>query len=151
MTDEPTHIATAAASLADPYAALSQHLHGDGDEDVDMSPPTKLWLAGANVFTTAPEHEWEAQPYTRDDLADPAWRTRAMAAEAELGRLRVENDDLKSSVIAFCGPWAVKYARDFGLPDGHLMPTHYDILERAGARMDYFTRASLAGGDPDDR
>ena len=31
MTDEPTHIATAAALLDDPYAALSQHLHGDGD------------------------------------------------------------------------------------------------------------------------
>ena len=31
MTDETTHIATAAASLDDPYAALSQHLHGDGD------------------------------------------------------------------------------------------------------------------------
>lgn len=31
MTDEPTHIATAAAALADPYAALSQQLHGDGD------------------------------------------------------------------------------------------------------------------------
>ena len=30
MNDEPTHIATAAASLDDPYAALSQHLHGDG-------------------------------------------------------------------------------------------------------------------------
>ena len=31
MTDEPTHIATAAALLGDPYAALNQHLHGDGD------------------------------------------------------------------------------------------------------------------------
>ena len=31
MTDEPTHIATAAALLGDPYAALSQHMHGDGD------------------------------------------------------------------------------------------------------------------------
>ena len=31
MTDEPTHIATAAALLDDPYAALSQHLNGDGD------------------------------------------------------------------------------------------------------------------------
>lgn len=31
MTDEPTHIATAVALLDDPYDALSQHLHGDGD------------------------------------------------------------------------------------------------------------------------
>lgn len=30
MTDETTQIATAAASLDDPYAELSQHLHGDG-------------------------------------------------------------------------------------------------------------------------
>lgn len=30
MTDETHHIARAAASLGDPYAALSQHLHGDG-------------------------------------------------------------------------------------------------------------------------
>lgn len=33
MTDETTHIATAAASLDDPYAALSQHLHGAGEID----------------------------------------------------------------------------------------------------------------------
>ena len=31
MTDEPTHIATAAAALDDPYAALSQQMHGDGN------------------------------------------------------------------------------------------------------------------------
>ena len=31
MSDELTHIATAAALLDDPYAALSQNLHGDGD------------------------------------------------------------------------------------------------------------------------
>ncbi len=30
MTDETHHITTAAASLDDPYSALSQHLHGDG-------------------------------------------------------------------------------------------------------------------------
>lgn len=31
MTDETQHIARAAAALGDPYAALNQHLHGDGD------------------------------------------------------------------------------------------------------------------------
>lgn len=31
MTDETAHIATAAALLDNPCAALSQHLHGDGD------------------------------------------------------------------------------------------------------------------------
>lgn len=48
--------------------------------------------------------------------------------------------DLRTSVIAFGGPWAVEHARDLGLPDGHLHPTHYDILARAGARMDDFVR-----------
>ena len=52
--------------------------------------------------------------------------------------------DLQQTVIAFCGPWAVAYARDFGLPDGHLHPTHYDILEQCGARMVNFTRADIA-------
>lgn len=32
MIDETKHIATAAALLDDPYAALSQHLHGDGGD-----------------------------------------------------------------------------------------------------------------------
>jgi len=51
---------------------------------------------------------------------------------------------LRSDVIAFCGPWAVQCARDHDLPDGHLHPTHYDILEKCGARMDSFTRAALS-------
>lgn len=38
MNDEPTHIATAAAALDDPYAALSQHLHGDGDTQPQAAP-----------------------------------------------------------------------------------------------------------------
>src|ERR1700678_2959402 len=54
---------------------------------------------------------------------------------AEITRLREE-------VVTFCGPWAASYAKDFGLPDGHLHPTHYDILENAGARMDDFTRGA---------
>ena len=144
MTDETAHIATAAASLDDPHAALNQHLHGDGDwpgpgEKPHKYSPDPMMMGDCGVCG-----------HTRS-AHDTAWRTRALAAEAEVERLRVENDDLKSSVTAFCGPWAVKYARDSGLPDGHLMPTHYDILERAGARMDYFTRASLAEGGPDAR
>ena len=69
---------------------------------------------------------------------------------AEIERLRVENAtlraevaDLKTSVIAFCGPWAVAHAAKHGLPINHLHPTHYDILERCGARMVDFTRAAL--------
>ena len=63
------------------------------------------------------------------------------AAEAQLSALKAENADLKTTVIAFCAPWAVEYAKDHGL-DG-LHPTHYDILEKCGARMVDFDRASL--------
>ena len=60
--------------------------------------------------------------------------------------LEEENADLKTSVVAFGAPWAVDHARRIGLPDGHLVPHHYDILERAGARMANFTRAALTSG-----
>jgi hypothetical protein len=55
-----------------------------------------------------------------------------------------EIEELRRDVIAFCAPWAASYGRDHGLPDGHLHPTHYDILARCGARMDSFTRSELA-------
>ncbi len=48
--------------------------------------------------------------------------------------------ELKDWVIAFGGPWAAQYAREFDLPDGHLHPRHFDILKRCGARMDDFVR-----------
>lgn len=51
-------------------------------------------------------------------------------------------DDMKLSVVAFGAPWAVSHARDHGLPKGHLAAEHYDILKKAGARMDAFTRAA---------
>lgn len=72
------------------------------------------------------------------ELLDSPWKQRAERAEAAL-------DDSNASVIAFCAPVAVQYARGMGLPDGHLHPTHYDILEKAGARMDSFTRAAQKG------
>jgi hypothetical protein len=64
------------------------------------------------------------------------------AAETKRAQ-QAEIDDLKISVIAFCGLWAVEYAKDHGLPPGHLFPHHYDILERAGARMASFKRAEV--------
>lgn len=52
--------------------------------------------------------------------------------------------DLKLSVIAFAATVAVDYAKAMGFPEGHLHPTHYDLLERCGGRMDSFTRAILS-------
>ncbi len=57
--------------------------------------------------------------------------------------LLAEIEDLKSAVIAFAAPWSVQYARDAGKPPGHLFPSHYDLLERCGARMVDFTRAII--------
>ena len=66
----------------------------------------------------------------------------ALAPElaAEVIRLRAEVADLKSSVIAFGAPAMVRHAMDHGLPQGHLMAHHYDILKAAGARMSSFFR-----------
>jgi hypothetical protein len=50
--------------------------------------------------------------------------------------------DANIRICAFAGLWAVQYAREFGLPEGQLAATHYDILENAGARMDDFTRVA---------
>lgn len=60
-----------------------------------------------------------------------------MSREAEL---LAEIADLRLSVIAFGAPVMVEWAREAGYPKGHLYPSHYDILKRAGARMDDFVR-----------
>lgn len=60
----------------------------------------------------------------------------ATAIDTVLAELK----DAQTSICAFAGPWAATYARDMGLPDGALHFTHYDILEKAGARMVDFTR-----------
>lgn len=87
-----------------------------------------------------------------DTLFPPNWdregrekfQRKLVELVAEARReMQTEIDDLRTNVIAFCGPWAVTWARDFNLPNGHLHPTHYDILARAGARMDDFTRAEV--------
>ncbi len=61
-------------------------------------------------------------------------------AAAEITHLRAEVADLRSSVVAFGGPWAVAYAEQHGAPKGALHHRHYDILAAAGARMIDFTR-----------
>jgi hypothetical protein len=61
-------------------------------------------------------------------------------ASAIMKRAADEIEDLRESVVAFGGLWAVAYGCDAGWPSGHLHPTHYDILARAGARLDDFVR-----------
>jgi Lar family restriction alleviation protein len=116
--------------------------------------PAELWRAGTHPDRAA----WIAcmgkcsvlisKEHKTDEEAIAAWNTRAddaalSEAIARAERAEAENDDLKLSVIAFCSPWAVEHAKKLGLHDRHLHPTHYDILARAGARMDDFTRADL--------
>ena len=76
MNEETAHIAHAAALLDDPYAALSQHLHGDGDTDT----------AGGRLIASAAE------------AAVAVWRTRALAAEAEVERLRAATPERDAEV-----------------------------------------------------
>jgi hypothetical protein len=68
---------------------------------------------------------------------------RVPTLEAEVLRLTEANAALAEELVTFCAVWAVPYAQGLGLPDGHLHPLHYDMLERYGARMDDFTRAAL--------
>jgi hypothetical protein len=73
----------------------------------------------------------------------------ADGAAAERERVKQEIADLKSHVVAFCAPHAVEWARDRGLPAGEIAAVHYDILQKAGARMASFRRATTtqrAGG-----
>lgn len=73
------------------------------------------------------------------------WWNRLHRPEAadRIAALEQENAELRQSVVAFGAPWAVSYAKDFGLAEGELHPTHYDILEAAGARMDSFKPARI--------
>lgn len=68
------------------------------------------------------------------------------SATAELARQSAAKDaeiaEMRETIVAFAGPWAVQHAREHDLPKGHLHPTHYDILSKAGGRMDDFTRAT---------
>lgn len=65
----------------------------------------------------------------------------------DLDAWAAEIEDLRTSTIAFGSIAAVAWAAEWGLPDGHLHPRHYDILARAGARMDSFTRAAEQNTD----
>lgn len=65
------------------------------------------------------------------------------ALRERIEALERERDEARALLIAFCGPHAATYAREFGFAPGELHPVHYDILERAGARMDDFRRADI--------
>ncbi len=76
----------------------------------------------------------------------PEAATAIRSLQARCAEVVVESADLKLSVVTFCAPYAIRYAGDYGLPSGHLHSTHYDLLEKCGARMDDFTRDTLTGG-----
>jgi len=118
---------------------------GERDAIVAVTEADREAAAGAmsNVWATGSSHS----DFMRilDGRLDQHWSVQAFARHrathaGEAERLREEIADLKSSVIAFGAPWAGQYARDFGFPPNHLHATHYDILEKAGARMDSFVR-----------
>lgn len=94
MTADTAHIARAAAALGDEYAALNQHLHGDG------GTPT----AGDRLIASAAE------------AAVSAWRTRALAAEAHVKRLREALERVESASRHWAeyeaAPDAVHYAHE---------------------------------------
>lgn len=90
-------------------------------------------------------HDLAATPQRRrsEDECDEVF----IEAARRIAELEAENADLKCSVIAFGALWSVEYAKLHGLPDGHIAAEHYDILDRAGARMVNFTRAALNHGE----
>lgn len=65
--------------------------------------------------------------------------------QARVKELEIENSDLKTSVVAFAGPWAAVYATLHGLGKNELHPVHYDLLKKCGARMVEFRRAAVKG------
>jgi len=69
--------------------------------------------------------------------------TELAALRAENERLKAEIADLKISAIPFLALWAAQYQKLYELDGFH--PAHYDLLEKCGARMAEFKRASLSG------
>lgn len=108
---DQVHGLPALAQKDDEYAALNQHLRGDGDA------PT----AGGRLIASAAE------------AAVAAWHTRALAAEAEVERLREALERIESA----SRHWAAYEAA----PDA----VHY--AHETTARL---ARAALAEGGPDD-
>lgn len=68
---------------------------------------------------------------------------RLQVAKAALAEERGRVAEWKEIAMPYIAVWATSYARERGLPDGHLYPDHYDNLAATGARMDDFTRATM--------
>lgn len=119
--------------------ATDEDLTDDGRYFADtFHDLTKCWHGDTGEYQHQPDGK----------LVEWLWNNRRTIADT-IDALRAERDalaarvaDLQTSVVAFGATWAVSYARDCGLPTGHLDPVHYDILKDAGARMDDFTRAT---------
>jgi hypothetical protein len=74
----------------------------------------------------------------RAEVAMKQEQARIMAEERDEAREALK--DANESVVTFCVLWAFQYAADHGFPNGHIHPTHYDILKKAGAPMNDFAR-----------
>ena len=95
-------------------------------------------------------HPWMGEAFWRmfqDDPAKGFLRADDETAEKIWELIRPPEDerdreirDLRLSVLSFGVIYMVPYAKSLGLPPGHLVAEHYDILKKAGARMDDFTR-----------
>ena len=99
MTDEPKRIATAAAALDDPYAALNQHLHGDGDV-----PPLRItyrnWRGEVGERNIIPQSVWFG---ATDWHPEPQWLLSALDTDkgatrdfalADFGAGRPDRDEI---------------------------------------------------------
>jgi len=85
---------------------------------------------------------------SNDDMSKPGTQKRARHCErlAAISDAINEIESLRQGVVTFCVLWATTYARERGLPNGHLDSAHYDLLKSCGARMVAFTRADISGG-----
>ena len=117
------------------------------DEAEDVKGPVAL-SNGTVLAAAARIEELEGELKAADMLWQVASETateyteRALHAEARVKELEGALADANVSVIAFGSMWATAYQRDHGL-DG-LHPHHFDILQKAGAKMDLFKRATNA-------
>jgi hypothetical protein len=95
-------------------------------------------VTGGDYTLPAPtEKELETHRRAMEVMEGEETPLEAIARLADLVK------SLKLDVVAFCAPWAVEYADMHGMPKGHIHPAHYDVLAKAGARMDDFTRGDF--------